>query len=332
MHRVALWDSPEPAPRANLSDKDMTQIHKSTRIGDLLVERRLITSEQLHRAVELQHTRRLEKVVAFNKAHLELGEILIELGFIDRRQLKSGLSWQRRLRKTTAMMVFIAPLLTAACGGGAAGGAGASPSVGGTTQSSLSVSSQSSSEDTAKPVESSSSSSSSNGGIISPSSSSVSSSVNSSSVTSSSNSSIASSNSSSVASSESSVASSESSISSSVSSVSSSSSSSAPSSISSSSTSSSSSQAHTGAIDGPVQIFWTAPAERENGDFLDITEVGGYEIRYKLKTDTSYQYIDINDPYVDAYYFDYLQGDYEFEIATFDNEGLYSNFVAINPS
>ena len=36
--------------------------------------------------------------------------------------------------------------------------------------------------------------------------------------------------------------------------------------------------------------------------------------------------------YTDAYYFDYLKGEYEFEIATFDVDGLYSRFVSIHPA
>ena len=88
----------------------------------------------------------------------------------------------------------------------------------------------------------------------------------------------------------------------------------------------------TGAIDGPVQLYWSVPTSRENGDILDITEIGGYELRYKLRGDSSYTTVTISDGFTDAYYFDYLQGDYEFQIATFDKQGLYSDFVTINPS
>ena len=74
------------------------------------------------------------------------------------------------------------------------------------------------------------------------------------------------------------------------------------------------------------------PSQRENGELLDSTEIGGYELRYRLKGDTEYTVIQIEDGYADSYYFDHLEGDYEFEIATFDIHGLYSNFVVINPS
>jgi len=81
-----------------------------------------------------------------------------------------------------------------------------------------------------------------------------------------------------------------------------------------------------------VELDWYIPDQRENGDYLDITEIGGYELRYKQKSSTEYQTITIEDGYIDTYYFDYLNGEYEFEIATFDKNGLYSSFVPINPS
>lgn len=81
-----------------------------------------------------------------------------------------------------------------------------------------------------------------------------------------------------------------------------------------------------------MQLYWKVPSARENGDYLDITEIGGYELRYKQKTDTNYKSIIIKDGYTDAYYFDNLTGDYEFEIATFDVNGIYSNFIPVAPS
>lgn len=97
----------------------MSDIHKSLRLGDLLVEKGLITRLQLREAIEIQQALQSTKFGSKNiNTKTELGEILIELGFISRHQLRSNLNWQRRLRATTAVMVFIAPLLTAACGGG----------------------------------------------------------------------------------------------------------------------------------------------------------------------------------------------------------------------
>jgi hypothetical protein len=105
----------------------------------------------------------------------------------------------------------------------------------------------------------------------------------------------------------------------------SSSSSSAPSSASSSS-SASESPTH---VAGPVGITWTAPGLRENGSRLDVTELGGYEIRYKKVSDPKYTYISINDAWTTSYKFDWLEGDYIFQIAAFDKNGIYSPFVDI---
>lgn len=107
--------------------------------------------------------------------------------------------------------------------------------------------------------------------------------------------------------------------------ISSSSSSSKPA-VSSSSSSSSSSASH---LAGPVGITWTAPTKRENGAELFIEELGGYEIRYKKVTDTKYTYVSINDAWTQQYKFDWLEGDYVFQIAAFDRNGVYSPFVDI---
>lgn len=297
----------------------MSDTHKSTRLGDLLVERGAITRTQLKVAIDLQQDRRLREIQTgiSTTGKKELGEILIELRFISRHQLKSGLGWQHKLRRTTFAMAFVAPLLTAACGGGAAG---SNTSTNQNTQNETvssqpvtnkpagqSSSSVSSVISEPPPVSSASSSSSLVPVVPPPVSSESSSSVSSSSVPASSSSS------------------------SSSSSVASSSSSAPMSSSSSSSLSSSSAASSEGEVDGPVVIYWSVPTHRENGDRLDITEIGGYELRYKLKSSPEYTTLDIDSGYTDTYYFDYLQGDYEFELATYDTDGLYSEFVRVNP-
>jgi hypothetical protein len=234
----------------------MPDIHKSLRLGDLLVERGLISAPQLRDAINLQKSRCENPDIYPADAKCEIGEILIELGFISRSQLKANLSWQNRLKATTAMMVFVAPLLTAACGGGSgsAGSSSVPPSP------DVVAGGQVAPKSSAKAVSSSKSSASS-----------------------------APKSSSSVASSKAS-----------------------------------------GYIDGAAQLLWSVPTSRENGEFLDITEIGGYEVRYKLKSDINYTSIIIKDGFIDAYYFNYLKGEYEFQIATFDKTGLYSKFISIN--
>jgi hypothetical protein len=292
----------------------MADMHKSLRLGDLLVEKGLITRLQLREAIEVQQTLQSQLFSKKSvKAKTELGEILIELGYISRHQLQVNLNWQRRLKATTAVMVFIAPLLTAACGGGGGGSASAAQNAGQANfPSSLVPSTQSPKPDSstgASPShESPTTQSSSSAPSASP--------INVPPIGGASTISSSSSNAQGAPA------------------IGVSSSSSLPNAVSSSSspTSSSSSSSSSSEVDGSVQLLWTVPTQRENGDFLDITEIGGYELRYKLKGETEYKHIHITDGFTDAYYFGYLKGEYEFQIATFDKDGLYSNFVDINPS
>jgi hypothetical protein len=285
----------------------VTEVQKSTRLGDLLVERRIITRGQLMHAIELQQERRLQDIQAGDEAphRHELGEILIELGYITRKQLKRGLGWQYKLRKASFAMALFAPLLTAACGGGGGSGASASPLPRSSVASSIvemppaaeasSVSSSvaSSSTQAGKPEASSSSS------VVSSPAVSSSSSVVPPPVVSSSSSAV---------------------------------SLPAVSSSSSSAVSSSSSSADDVVeVDGQVAVYWSPPTERENGEYLELDEIGGYELRYKCKSDKEFTSIFIEDGGADAYYFDDLEGEYEFELATFDTAGLYSKFVKVTP-
>ena len=98
---------------------------------------------------------------------------------------------------------------------------------------------------------------------------------------------------------------------------------------SSSSSSSGSSLSAVTRVAGPVEISWTAPKKRENGAALYIDELGGYKIRYKKSTATQYTYVLINDPWAQAYKFDWLEGDYIFQIAAFDKNGIYSLYETI---
>lgn len=334
----------------------MRDLRRSTRIGDILVEQRIISRAQLLEALDLQQARSL--LSASPESSNEIGEILIELGFVSRAQLKQNLARQNRLRKTTLAFTLVAPLFTMACGGGGGANASAAPSkpASSTSSSALLVTSSKASA-ASTPGDTGSSSATGSGGnagnvtgeshvssdpagngaiaqsseattsasgALQPGtpSSAASSSTISAPPSSSYSSTKTSSSSSSLRSSSSSLRSSSSA--SSTSAVSSSLSSRPISSVSSSAVSSE-------PIDGPVVLYWTAPTRRENGAHLDISQVGGYEVRYKLRSQNQYTYVTIPDGYTDAYYFDYLKGDYEFEIAAFDINGLYSQFVRINP-
>jgi hypothetical protein len=130
----------------------MPRTTQSTLIGDILVRRGIITPLQLREAIEIQQARHLldEKQGNF-RAPTPIGEILIELSFINRKQLRQSLGWQSRLRKATLVMSFVAPILTTACGGGGGGGPSTNPAGNNKSEqssiSSLVMSSQSSSSD-----------------------------------------------------------------------------------------------------------------------------------------------------------------------------------------
>ena len=100
---------------------------------------------------------------------------------------------------------------------------------------------------------------------------------------------------------------------------------------SSSSSISSSAASSASSVAGPVNLNWTPPVARENGNVLDITEVGGYELRYRKIADNAYTYVTINDAWTNTYNFPWLEGNYVFQIAAFDKNGLYSNFVDLAP-
>lgn len=265
----------------------MSVQNKSTRLGDILVDRGVITRQQLREAIEIQQARRelLEKNGLAASTPTPIGELLIELGFINRQQLAQTLSWQQRLRKATLVMSFVAPLLTAACGGG-----GGTTTSGGNNKTD--VSSSESSVLVQQP--------SSQAPLVSSSSSSVNQQVSSS------------------ASSQPAISSQSSSSAISLSSA-------------SSSSQSSSSVAPISGIDGPVFMKWSVPSKRENGELLEVDEIGGYELRYKTSNGSDYTTVLIAGGHVDSYYFNHLEGDLEFEIAAYDTNGLYSRFVPIQP-
>jgi hypothetical protein len=102
---------------------------------------------------------------------------------------------------------------------------------------------------------------------------------------------------------------------------------------SSSSAKSSNSSQSSSSSNGPqaVIISWSHPSHRENGLFLALDEIGGYEIRYRKPAATSYKYITLKGNSATEYTFtDEEDGqDLEFEIAVFDTDGLYSQFVKV---
>lgn len=83
-------------------------------------------------------------------------------------------------------------------------------------------------------------------------------------------------------------------------------------------------------VAGNVTLRWLPPVERENGTILSSNEIGGYSVRYRLITDTIYTYLSVDKSQTSTTLTG-LFGDYIFEIAVYDANGLYSNFVTIKP-
>ena len=83
-------------------------------------------------------------------------------------------------------------------------------------------------------------------------------------------------------------------------------------------------------VAGTINLKWLPPSQRENGAPLSSGEIGGYEIRYRAITENTYKYASVagNQTQIAL---NNLTGDYIFEIAVFDTNGLYSNFVSITP-
>lgn len=82
-------------------------------------------------------------------------------------------------------------------------------------------------------------------------------------------------------------------------------------------------------VAGPVGMNWIAPTHRQDGAVLDISEIGGYEIRYRLASNANFTYISINDAWTTQYNFSWLEGTYVFQVAAFDKNGVYSDFVNV---
>lgn len=263
-----------------------------SRLGKILIDKNMISQAQLDIAI-VEQTRRRENLKTADTLYIEstaMGEVLIDLGFINRLQLKRCLNWQMILRNMTIAMSLCAPLMT--FGSGAVAATSSSAIYGYRYSSSLA-----SSAPTSSSVASTSSSSKSSSASSQPSSSPSSSSMKSSSSSKSSSSALFN--------------------------YSSSSSSMSP------VTSASSSSAST--VVGPVYLLWNAPNRRENGDYLDITDIGGYELRYRRMTESNFTYVTINDAWSTRYYFRLPAGAYEFQVAVFDKNGIYSQFVNLSP-
>jgi len=99
---------------------------------------------------------------------------------------------------------------------------------------------------------------------------------------------------------------------------------------SASSTNSSKSSSSSAPVAMGVFFQWQPPAYRENGSDMFEYEIARYELRYKLTGATDFITVLITSPLLTKSLPD-VPSDTEFEIATVDNNGMYSRFVPIHP-
>lgn len=77
-----------------------------------------------------------------------------------------------------------------------------------------------------------------------------------------------------------------------------------------------------------INLNWAIPDARENGKRLELYEIGGYEIQYKLTDDSVYTSIVIDNNSAQSYEItNLIAGNYEIRMASFDTAETYSNFT-----
>jgi chitodextrinase len=81
---------------------------------------------------------------------------------------------------------------------------------------------------------------------------------------------------------------------------------------------------------GDVTLLWLTPIQRVNGAALSLSELSGFELRYKRQTDTEFTYVSLSKLTL-LYVIPNLLGDYQFEIAAIDTNNLYSEFKPLTP-
>ena len=77
-----------------------------------------------------------------------------------------------------------------------------------------------------------------------------------------------------------------------------------------------------------VMLYWSTPSERANGDSFTEGEIGGFEIRYRESDDEKFKTIVITNPKIDQFLIESIDiKNVTIEVAVFDTDGLYSDFI-----
>lgn len=80
-------------------------------------------------------------------------------------------------------------------------------------------------------------------------------------------------------------------------------------------------------LSGYAELSWFIPDSREDGTYLPVYEISGYEVRYSTDNGATYKTITINDAQTTDWRVENLAaGTYLFSIATIDTDGVHSQF------
>jgi len=84
-----------------------------------------------------------------------------------------------------------------------------------------------------------------------------------------------------------------------------------------------------GEASGNVMLYWSPPQKRVNDEPMDASEIGGYEVRYRANVDDPYTVVLITDANLDQLALSDIPAvaKVTFEVAVFDTDGIYSDFV-----
>jgi hypothetical protein len=80
-----------------------------------------------------------------------------------------------------------------------------------------------------------------------------------------------------------------------------------------------------------AHLRWEHPTYRANGDYLELHEIAGYELRKKNKITLETIYLVIEGNTQTEFMITDLTGEDAIDIAVFDTNGLYSDFIPIYP-
>lgn len=82
-----------------------------------------------------------------------------------------------------------------------------------------------------------------------------------------------------------------------------------------------------------VMVYWQAPTARVNGSAMPRSQIGGYELRYRPESSTQYTTVTLSPETTQHLLIEQPNAEQlEIEVAVFDNQGIYSDFVRAIPN